>query len=1246
MLPTRGESLNSFFYEQSGPDRFQFLVQSLLQEEYEHLRCFPVGEADGGRDAWDPATKTVAQVKFKRSDEKVSAASLIATLEKELPKIERLIARGAERYLFVTNAKGTSSLDSGVQDKVDAWLRDNVRIAASSMWRTDLDRRFEKSLPALRLRYSEVLGGDGAIQLVLEGLWGADGSRRMAALRAYSVYHFRRDSDLKFKQVDQNNELLSLFVDVPLGLSVLEAETILRRRDVASVPNLIEGLEPAQLLQLGRSGGAFFSQRIHRSEIGSATALLRGSDDTALRAVVLQGAPGQGKSTISQYVCQVHRAKMLESTSFTAATNFLEQIDGEQKSIAFRLPFKIDARDLSGFLEQAAERPRTVEEFIAQAVRASAGGMAFDVDDLYAVLITTPIMLFVDGLDEVADFSHRQHLVDEVSGLLDRFAVNSADIQTIVTTRPSLFGNAPSFGPHHFVTFELGDLPLSIVRTYAGKWVEARRLDEADATELRQIFEEKLSLGHIADLTRNPMQLTILLALVHRVGYSLPDQRTDLYKQYVELFVTREAEKSRSVRQYRGVLLGFIQHLAWLLQVAADSRAGSGSITGADLRSELRAFLSVRGYDASALSDVFVEGVERVYVLVERVEGEFEFEVQPLREYFCARYIYETAPSGTFRDARPAGDKGKRFESLARAPFWSNVTRFYAGSYEIGEIADIVMSLEQLLLEDSVAVRLQARRIGFALLQDRVLSARKYEQDKLVRLLCDAEGIDLLCAEFAERSEPFVLDVACGQATLSKLLLEAIARDPSGRRAMVLANLLRVNGGDRLSAEFAELTAQNEGALRTQWLQRLVGSGAVRSLEPSVVWDLCAGDDPGDAVVGNRCAYVLSAEASDDVPTDARVVGAAFVAGRDGHLTTPVVGPTSTALVLGMLSLAGVRYISYQLLPGSVAEVQLQVVGADPIASAASRIANEIAESIDVGDEEHFFVGSGSLLTASLAWERFYLGLGDGWGVRCLALASYDDTESSMLRGRTSRGLGLFSASIEPNLAIRAALVARRRSAKLWRGDLGRAGGTLDRMTWALLLLSAAPAAVIEQLLVEIESVLAQLSDTEFSQVIRAIRSESQSQGRSGRQLSAEAQIPGVRTFLALATRWRWSPSLLPSEMKASTEPELKTWQRGEEIRDRVKRLPALSGRSVSDADVDEWLDACAEGAPVASAAVVEHRRTLSGRRIERRVAERVLGAKGFVPLELTKAAVRGVSRTYRARGVGATADVEGWAFF
>ena len=62
------------------------------------------------------------------------------------------------------------------------------------------------------------------------------------------------------------------------------------------------------------------------------------------------------------------------------------------------------------------------------------------------------------------------------------------------------------------------------------------------------------------------------------------------------------------------------------------------------LRTLLIDYLSTEGYKKSLVDDLLVCMIERVGALVSRVEGTYEFEVQPLREYFVAKHLYVTAP--------------------------------------------------------------------------------------------------------------------------------------------------------------------------------------------------------------------------------------------------------------------------------------------------------------------------------------------------------------------------------------------------------------------------------------------------------------------------------------------------------------------------------------------------------------------------------------------------------------------------
>ena len=133
----------SYQYEQLNDESFQQLSQSLLVKEYPGLQCFPVGQRDGGRDATAPISKAAPdtpgfilfQVKFVRRDLSPAEARkwLLRTLAKELPKIEKQVLEGAERFVLVTNVSGTAPHKTGSIDKLQALLNEHIPIPAQAL---------------------------------------------------------------------------------------------------------------------------------------------------------------------------------------------------------------------------------------------------------------------------------------------------------------------------------------------------------------------------------------------------------------------------------------------------------------------------------------------------------------------------------------------------------------------------------------------------------------------------------------------------------------------------------------------------------------------------------------------------------------------------------------------------------------------------------------------------------------------------------------------------------------------------------------------------------------------------------------------------------------------------------------------------------------------------------------------------------------------------------------------------------
>jgi hypothetical protein len=236
----------------------------------------------------------------------------------------------------------------------------------------------------------------------------------------------------------------------------------------------------------------------------------------------------------------------------------LDQVPHAHINSPRRLPIKIDLRDFAAWLSgrnpflREVDGPstlanRNLETFLAALVQYQSGGIHFSVADLHAVGRLSSLLLVFDGLDEVADISRRSDVVNEILLGLGRLEANCASLQVVVTSRPAAFANSPGMPSDVFVYFQLTAVDRSHISEYAEKWARARRLQQREAAEVRQILKEKLDQPHLRDLARNPMQLAILLSLIHTRGSSLPDKRTSLYDSYVDLFFSREAEKSQTV---------------------------------------------------------------------------------------------------------------------------------------------------------------------------------------------------------------------------------------------------------------------------------------------------------------------------------------------------------------------------------------------------------------------------------------------------------------------------------------------------------------------------------------------------------------------------------------------------------------------------------------------------------------------------------------------------------------------------
>jgi hypothetical protein len=205
-------------YETLSPETFQQFCQSLLLLYFPNTQCYPIGQPDGGRDAvsWRLSKPSkdngfvVFQVKFNRKPlAEVSPHKwLLEQIKRERAKINRLIPKGAKEYYLITNVPGTSHLDVGSIDDLDALLTHSIEIPVTCWWRDDLDRRLDTAW-SLKWAYPSLMTGQDMLVSILHAGLRERAADRQAAILSHVATQYREDEEVKFKQVEFQNNILN-----------------------------------------------------------------------------------------------------------------------------------------------------------------------------------------------------------------------------------------------------------------------------------------------------------------------------------------------------------------------------------------------------------------------------------------------------------------------------------------------------------------------------------------------------------------------------------------------------------------------------------------------------------------------------------------------------------------------------------------------------------------------------------------------------------------------------------------------------------------------------------------------------------------------------------------------------------------------------------------------------------------------------------------------------------------------------
>lgn len=672
-----------------GPTEFERLAQALLKEVI-GVGTITFGPGpDGGREAtytgialYPSAIESwsgswIFQAKYHDLNQigvNKARASVLSDLDSELNKITSKYNLACDNYIMITNVPLTGVHKSGNLDKIqdDIAPRYESKIRNIHVWGADDVSRLLERYPSVRTSFLHfIVAGDLIARLLRKEDDLEDETRK--TIDAYLRTTFSREEPAQLDQAgdvsDDKVNLQQVFFDLAAGLD--RSHLVLTNAMTERLHNVRSKSQP---------NDTFDVVRLMLQDVS--------------RRVVLIGGPGEGKSTLGQYLAQLHRATLLRKIDEVA-------LDLAYYPTLPRIPFRIILKDFGQWLARRLSDNSsggTLDQYICDHIEAMTG-RRLEVLTLHGILAKDPILLILDGLDEVTDPNLKSSLLKRASEFFDRCEkVHQANLQMMATTRP--IGYTEQFDPRENLHLTLRKLTPDQVRSYVGKWVTAKAFDPAKCERILESVDECLADAQIRLLATTPLQVTIL-ALIISSGGTPPRQREALFNEYLEVIYKRETAKGRHIIQSdKELLIGLHKFIGYILQEQATRAQDTAStLDVARYGKFVHQFLLFQDpYSAQEKRDaehraITREAGERLVLIVEPVSGKFGFELRSIQEFFAACHLVDTS--------RTTVQRYERFDALARLVHWRNVALFFAGRVgrnfpgEAGNVIEVCRDIDR-----------------------------------------------------------------------------------------------------------------------------------------------------------------------------------------------------------------------------------------------------------------------------------------------------------------------------------------------------------------------------------------------------------------------------------------------------------------------------------------------------------------------------------------------------------------------
>ena len=646
--------------------------------------------------------------------------------------------RKPDYFIYATNVVLTPVLETGSKDRTIAVLekfKKQSTLKDYAIWDYDQIRTFLDAYEDVRNAYAHFVTPGDVLARVISQL-SPSPANMYDTLAIFLEKELLSDEYVNLEQaghnVDERIPLATVLVDLPTR----DDTAGLRQQFLEDADIDFSDTEPSTY-----HGGGFIrdilaasSELLDPASLG--TSVISNSLDSgvlreSLGRFVLIGGPGQGKTTLTQFICQIFRASIISGkpshTLSMATQNALTtiqnhcKIEGINHEVVPRFPFKLILNDFARELSSSsASQTNSVLGYLSRQIgnRTTSNVSA---DDLRRFLAVYPSVIIFDGLDEVPASSNRDQVLDAIRDFWIDASNANADILSIATTRPQ--GYNEDFSPQYYEHRQLAELSEQLGWHFAQRLAEVRyRTDEDRKQRVLGRLKRAFSEDSTARLMRSPLQITIMTALVDRIGQP-PEARWELFNSYYDVIYHREVERSipasTILRDYRPDIRAIHNQVGLILQIDSERTGSTDAKLSRDrFVSLVESRLKAEGHTGQGLHILAKQIVEaasqRLVFLVEVESEQIGFEIRSLQEFMAA----ESLMDGADQHIR------ERMGEIAPIPFWRNVFLFAAGKCfaERQELRDTVhaicASLNELDGDELAGIYLAGSELAIELLDE------------------------------------------------------------------------------------------------------------------------------------------------------------------------------------------------------------------------------------------------------------------------------------------------------------------------------------------------------------------------------------------------------------------------------------------------------------------------------------------------------------------------------------------------